>query len=155
MKQNKYKYIAHSENSNGEEQSMKQHSEGVAELMKSFALADDFAEIYSYCGLLHDIGKYSKEFQNYIRSRGEKEPHAKWGAYMAMSKNVAFPIIGHHAGLPNRDMLFKTLEQCAKDENRYNQIHQAMEEDDFIISTCENIRGEKRNCKLAILNWKM
>ena len=42
MKQNKYKYIAHSENSNGEEQSMKQHSEGVAELMKSFALADDF-----------------------------------------------------------------------------------------------------------------
>ena len=96
---------------------MKQHSEGVAELMKSFALADDFAEIYSYCGLLHDIGKYSKEFQNYIRSRGEKEPHAKWGAYMAMSKNVAFPIIGHHAGLPNRDMLFKTLEQCAKDEN--------------------------------------
>ena len=25
MKQNKYKYIAHSENSNGEEQSMKQH----------------------------------------------------------------------------------------------------------------------------------
>ena len=57
---------------------------------------------------------------------------------MAMSKNVAFPIIGHHAGLPNRDMLFKTLEQCAKDENRYNQIHQAMEEDDFIISTCEN-----------------
>lgn len=139
MKQSKYKYIAHSENSNGEEQSMKQHSEGVAELMKSFALSDDFAEIYSYCGLLHDIGKYSKGFQNYIRSRGEKEPHAKWGAYMArMNKNVAFSVIGHHAGLPNRDMLFKTLEQCAKDENRYNQIHQAMEEDGVIISICEN-----------------
>ena len=57
MKQSKYKYIAHSENSNGAEQSMKQHSESVAELMRSFALADDFAEIYSYCGLLHDIGK--------------------------------------------------------------------------------------------------
>ena len=46
MKQSKYKYIAHSENSNGAEQSMKQHSESVAELMRSFALADDFAEIY-------------------------------------------------------------------------------------------------------------
>ena len=141
MKQNKYKYIAHSENSNGEEQSMKQHSEGVAELMKSFALADDFAEIYSYCGLLHDIGKYSKEFQNYIRSRGEKEPHAKWGAYIALMNklvNIAFPVIGHHAGLPNRDAMVETLGLCAKDENRYNQIHQAMEEDDFIISTCEN-----------------
>ena len=84
MKQSKYKYIAHSENSNGAEQSMKQHSESVAELMRSFALADDFAEIYSYCGLLHDIGKYSKGFQNYIRSREEKEPHAKWGAYICL-----------------------------------------------------------------------
>lgn len=139
MKQSKY--IAHSENSNGEEQSMKQHSEGVAELMKSFALTDDFSDIYSYCGLLHDIGKYSKRFQNYIRSRGEKEPHAKWGAYMArMNKliNIAFPVIGHHAGLPNRDAMFETLEQCAKDENRWRNILQATEEDEFIIPMCDN-----------------
>lgn len=61
MKQSKYKYIAHSENSNGAEQSMKQHSESVAELMRSFALADDFAEIYSYCGLLHDITNNHKD----------------------------------------------------------------------------------------------
>ena len=103
MGQRQYKYIAHSENSNGEEQSMKQHSEGVAELMKSFALANDFAEIYLCCGLLHDLGKYSKGFQKYIRSNGNKEPHARWGAYMArMNKliNIAFPVIGHHAGLP-------------------------------------------------------
>ncbi len=135
------KYIAHSENSDGEEQSMKQHSEGVAALMKSFALADDFAEIYSYCGLLHDIGKYSKGFQNYIRSRGEKEPHAKWGAYIArLNKliNVAFPVIGHHAGLPNRDTLFETLNLCVKDENRRNQIQQALKEDCAIIPMCEN-----------------
>lgn len=139
MKQTKY--IAHSENSYGEEQSMKQHSEGVAELMKSFALADDFAEIYSYCGLLHDIGKYSNGFQNYIRSKGEKEPHAKWGAYMArMNKliNIAFSVIGHHAGLPNRDAMFETLEQCAKDENMWNQIQQALKEDDFNIPICDN-----------------
>ena len=139
MKQSKY--IAHSKNSNGEEQSMKQHSEGVAELMKSFALADDFAQIYSYCGLLHDIGKYSKGFQNYIRSRGEKEPHAKWGAYIAqMNKliNIAFPVIGHHAGLPNRDSLLETLELCAKDGNTWNQIQQALEEDCTIMPKCEN-----------------
>lgn len=139
MKQSKY--IAHSENSNGEEQSMKQHSEGVAELMKSFALTDDFADIYSYCGLLHDIGKYSKGFQNYIKSKGEKEPHAKWGAYMARMNKliyIAFPVIGHHAGLPNRDAMFETLEQCAKDENRWNQIQQALKEDDFNIPMCDN-----------------
>lgn len=135
------KYIAHSENSNGEEQSMKQHSRGVSELMKTFALADNFVEIYSYCGLLHDIGKYSKEFQNYIRSKGEKEPHAKWGACMARMHqlvNVAFPIMGHHAGLPNRDSLLETLDLCARDENRWNQIQQAMKEDDCIIPMCDN-----------------
>ena len=108
MDKRKHKYIAHSENSNGEEQSMKQHSEGVASLMKSFALASDFAEIYLYCGMLHDIGKYSEEFQKYIRLSGNKEPHAKWGAYMARKSkliNIAFPVFGHHAGLPNLSLI--------------------------------------------------
>ena len=49
MEQNKYKYIAHSTNSKGEEQSMKQHSEGVADLMKSFALAPVFVMRYPNC----------------------------------------------------------------------------------------------------------
>ena len=113
MGQRQYKYIAHSENCNGEEQSMKQHGKGVAELMKSFALANDFAEIYSCCGLLHDLGKYSTGFQKYIRSNGDKEPHAKWGAYMALRSkliNIAFPVIGYHAGLPNRDAMFEDLD---------------------------------------------
>ena len=141
-----YVYIAHSENCNGEEQSMKQHSEGVAELMKSFALANDFAEIYSYCGLLHDIGKYSKGFQKYIRANGDKEPHAKWGAYVARKNkfiNVAFPVIGHHAGLPNRDAMFEDLEICAKEENKWKNIQQALEKDDFIIPMCDNSPFDK------------
>lgn len=62
-------YIAHSENKKGEEQTIKQHSEGVAEMMKSFALTEDYAGIYSYCALLHDLGKYSEGFQKYITSR--------------------------------------------------------------------------------------
>ena len=146
MGQRQYKYIAHSENSNGEEQSMVQHSEGVAELMKSFALANDFAEIYSCCGLLHDLGKYSTEFQKYIRSNGNKEPHARWGAYMALKSkliNIAFPVIGHHAGLPNRDAMFEDLEICAKEENKWKNIQQALEDDDFIIPICDNSPFDK------------
>ena len=146
MERSKYKYIAHSENSNGEEQSMKQHSEGVAELMKSFALANDFAEIYSCCGLLHDLGKYSKGFQKYIRSNGNKEPHAKWGAYMARKNkliNIAFPIIGHHAGLPNRDAMSEDLETCAKEENKWNNIQLALEDDEAIIPMCDNSPFDK------------
>ena len=90
------KYIAHSENCYGEQQTMKQHSEGVARIMKSFALSYEYVDVYTYCGLLHDVGKYSKGFQKYIRAKGEKEPHAKWGAYMAKmekSINVAFPVL--------------------------------------------------------------
>ena len=146
MGQRQYKYIAHSENSNGEEQSMVQHSEGVAELMKSFALANDFAEIYSCCGLLHDLGKYSTGFQKFIRSNGNKEPHARWGAYMALKSkliNIAFPVIGHHAGLPNRDAMFEDLEICAKDGNRWNEIQRALDEDKAIIPICDNSPFDK------------
>ena len=64
MEEDDYKYIAHSANRNGEEQSMKQHSEGVAELMKSFALADDFAELYSYCGFCMILENTVRDFRN-------------------------------------------------------------------------------------------
>ena len=140
------KYIAHSQNCDGKEQSMKQHSEGVADFMKSFALASDFVEIYSFCGLFHDIGKYSKGFQKYIRSNGEREPHAKWGAHMArMNKliNIAFPIFGHHAGLPNRDVMFEDLEICAKDNKKWKDIQQALEDDGVKIPTCDNSPFDK------------
>ena len=135
------KYIAHSKNKNGEEQTMRQHSEGVAELMKSFALADDFTELYSYCGLLHDIGKYSKGFQRYITSGGEKVQHAKWGAYIAKDKkfiNVALSVFGHHAGIPNRDAMFETLNQCGNEIERWEDIQQSMKEDSVNISSCDN-----------------
>lgn len=141
MEKTKYQYIAHSENKEGEEQSMRQHCEGVAELMRTFALTNDFAEIYSYCGLMHDIGKYTKEFQNYIRLSGEKEPHAKWGAYCAKNDkliNVAFPIIGHHAGLPNRDAMFETLGQCKTEEDKWKDILHSMKDDDTILHSCDN-----------------
>ena len=134
-------YIAHSENCYGELQTMKQHSEGVARMMKSFALSGEYVDVYTYCGLLHDIGKYSKGFQKYIRAEGEKEPHAKWGAYMArMDKliNVAFPIFGHHAGLPNRDAMFETFNQCGKEESKWLDVLCALKKDGLCIPPCDN-----------------
>lgn len=56
------KFIAH------ENQSLKDHLEGVAELGKKNASklgCDDYGELL---GLLHDLGKYSNFFQKYIRS---------------------------------------------------------------------------------------
>ena len=142
MEQTVNKYIAHSENNKGEVQTMKQHSVGVAQIMKSFALSDEYADIYAYCGLLHDIGKYSKGFQKYIRMEGQKEPHAKWGAYKAKEDKsvfVSFPIFGHHAGLPNRDAMFETLEICKKDDSKWLDICRSMKDDCMQIMPCDNV----------------
>jgi len=136
------KFIAHSENKDGEEQTMRQHSEGVAEMMRSFALSSDFAEIYSYCGLLHDVGKYSDGFQRYIKSGGEREPHAKWGAFVAKGNKlieIAFPIIGHHAGIPNRDSMFEILNICGQEVSKWKAIQDSMGDDGVSIPPCDNL----------------
>lgn len=135
------KYIAHSENGNGEEQTIKQHSEGVSDIMKSFALTDEYADIYAYCGLLHDVGKYSEGFQRYIRAGGEKEPHAKWGAYMAKNDrliNIAFSVFGHHMGLPNRDTMFETFIQCENEKGKWLEIQRSLRNDGMCIPPCDN-----------------
>lgn len=135
------KYIAHSENGNGEEQTIKQHSEGVTDIMKSFALTDEYADIYAYCGLLHDVGKYSEGFQRYIRAGGEKEPHAKWGAYMAKNDrliNIAFSVFGHHMGLPNRDTMFETFIQCENEKGKWLEIQRSLRNDGMCIPPCDN-----------------
>lgn len=98
-------YIAHSANSDGIIQTMKEHSSGVGKLMREFALSESFADLYEYCGLIHDIGKYSDSFQNYIRGQGSKTRHSIYGAILAKDASlieVMFPVYGHHAGLPNK-----------------------------------------------------
>lgn len=105
MEPNKKTYIAHSANSDGIIQTMKEHSSGVGKLMREFALSESFADLYEYCGLIHDIGKYSDSFQNYISGQGSKTRHAIYGAILAKDASlieVMFPVYGHHAGLPNK-----------------------------------------------------
>ena len=61
-------YIAHKRESDGKEQSVKEHLLCTAEESKRFAGKIDLSEIGELLGLLHDLGKYSEEFQNYIKS---------------------------------------------------------------------------------------
>ena len=56
-------------------------------------------------GLLHDLGKYTEEFQKKIRGDASlRAPHSAYGAAIARKAKAveaAFAISGHHAGLPN------------------------------------------------------
>jgi len=68
MTRNSLPYIAHQRKADGAEQSVEEHLLGVAETAKSFAAKIRLAEQGELIGLLHDLGKYSKEFQTYFRS---------------------------------------------------------------------------------------
>jgi CRISPR-associated endonuclease/helicase Cas3 len=60
--------IAHRRKTDGETQSVTQHLLAVGTKTGEFAGAIGLAELGELLGLLHDIGKYSGNFQNYIQS---------------------------------------------------------------------------------------
>ncbi|MFT3819398.1 MAG: CRISPR-associated endonuclease Cas3'' [Rubrivivax sp.] len=83
----------------------------VDHLQAVAALAARFAEWFGgqafahAAGLLHDLGKYTEEFQQRIRGQGDRVDHATWGARIAVERFgplgylIAYAIAGHHAGL--------------------------------------------------------
>ena len=62
------KFIAHIRELDGQTQSLMQHLEGTAELCESFASKIGLGQQGKIVGLLHDMGKASDEFLNYIKS---------------------------------------------------------------------------------------
>ncbi|GAB3380511.1 CRISPR-associated endonuclease Cas3'' [Azotobacter armeniacus] len=58
-------------------------------------------------GLLHDLGKYTDEFQRRLNGDYGRVDHSTWGARIAcerygpLGKLLAYGIAGHHAGLAN------------------------------------------------------
>lgn len=73
----------------------------------SFLKITGCGDIAYVCGLLHDLGKYSREFQDRLAG-GRRCDHATAGAQVVMGrfdrplgKILAFCIAGHHAGLAN------------------------------------------------------
>lgn len=98
-------YYAHMKE-NCEFQTVDEHLKNVAELTSLYSKEIDAQQIGYICGILHDIGKYSIEFQNRLLRNGEKVDHSTAGALEAKKLcGEAFGIIlgyiicGHHAGL--------------------------------------------------------
>ena len=100
-----------------------EHLYGVAVMAADFAVTFESSDWANVAGIWHDLGKYSDEFQHYIKkvsgyaNRYDAEAHIEGkvgrvdhstaGAIRAMrqlgaqGRILAYLIAGHHAGLPD------------------------------------------------------
>ncbi|MCX7715489.1 MAG: CRISPR-associated helicase Cas3' [Clostridia bacterium] len=99
-------YIAHTKD--GSHQGLKEHLTGVAELAEKYCERFDNGEYGRLCGLMHDMGKYSAEFQKKIKNNlNLKVDHSTAGAielnrkFPRIGKFLSYCIAGHHGGLPD------------------------------------------------------
>lgn len=98
-------YLAHIDGDR--EQSVKDHLQGTADLAEEFAAKFGKADWGYCCGMLHDIGKYSQEFQRKIHENlNIQVDHSTAGAKVCEKLDgcyllLTYCIAGHHAGLPN------------------------------------------------------
>lgn len=90
-------------------QSLQEHLTNVGKLTEEFSGIFNCGPYGKTAGLLHDLGKYTIEFQKRLEGQYPKVDHATWGAKIAVDKYsdygylIAYAIAGHHAGLANGD----------------------------------------------------
>ena len=102
-------YFAHSSESESDDQwqPLDSHLTNVAILAACFASSFSAANWGEAAGLLHDLGKYSEDFQKRLRG-GPRVDHSTAGAQEAVrlfgnaaGKLLAYALAGHHGGLPD------------------------------------------------------
>lgn len=103
-------YFAHSSGTQDTEswQALSDHLENTGSRAAGFLDRLGFGDMARTAGLLHDLGKYTSEFQR--RLAGDRSPcdHSTAGAqvaverlHRAVGKVLAYCIAGHHTGLAN------------------------------------------------------
>lgn len=102
-------YIAHISEDRTRKQSILEHLCETAGLARSFAAAFGCGEYGRCIGMLHDIGKYSAQFQKkIIEQTNDRVDHSTAGAQLVKKLSqdprtlvASFGIAGHHGGLPD------------------------------------------------------
>lgn len=109
------KYYAHSRKGEDKSkwQTLKEHLTNTANLAEKFGADAGISELARLAALLHDLGKYSKEFQARLDGSPRKVDHATAGAkeiralfnkdqnQKFLADMLAYCIAGHHTGLPD------------------------------------------------------
>ncbi len=112
-------YWAHSPNDSGNAQMMEEHLRAVADMARDFATSFGAGDFAHWVGWLHDVGKYSDDFQDYLRRchndklAGKKEKtrpggndHKNAGTRLASllvqkpKTDAGVLVLGHHGGMP-------------------------------------------------------
>ncbi len=102
-------YFAHSGTSlsGSDWQSLRSHLYNVSQIANQNARFFNGQQLAEMAGWLHDLGKYTPEFQKRLTGANIRVDHATAGAKIAyekwgvLGKILAFCIAGHHAGLAN------------------------------------------------------
>lgn len=103
------KFFAHSHEGVADHlwHSLKDHLVAVGGRAAASAAKFGGSELGTVAGLLHDLGKYTPDFQRRLRGEGRRVDHSTAGAQVAIERYgplgrlIAYGIAGHHTGLAN------------------------------------------------------
>ncbi|HOL10703.1 MAG TPA: CRISPR-associated helicase Cas3' [Bacillota bacterium] len=133
-KESKEIYYAHSsDNLEKSWQTLLEHLCNTAEIAKKFASKFNVSDFGYICGLMHDLGKYSQQFQEKLKGKAIKVDHSTAGAQEVIKlygekigKLLAYCIAGHHSGLQDygtaassEGTLFSRLNKIIEDYSAY------------------------------------
>ena len=94
-------YSAGHKNQKGDRQTLKDHLIGTAELAEKFGKDIGYPDLAYFCGLYHDLGKYSEDFQKVLEHIKYRVDHTFAGTYITKdySEIVMRCISAHHSYL--------------------------------------------------------
>ena len=108
-------FFAHSttDKTRGAWQRLDEHLIGTAHIAEQLGEPIGISRAARLAGLLHDLGKYTREFQARLEGTGERVDHSTAGAAVVsrlagsnddkiIAELIAYAIAGHHAGLPDK-----------------------------------------------------
>ena len=127
-------YIAHTRE-DGIEHPLVEHLNRTAQLAREHS--EPWGGAFAYqCGLVHDVGKYSKAFQERIRGKKHRVDHTTAGGqllYEELNQSklgvlAAYCVMGHHGGLPNGGSI---IQDTGDDTSLYGRLNRDVEDYSF------------------------